>query len=180
MDLTNIDDQIKSHLYTQDYAPKPHIDGVKIIPIKNSVGDEGDFSEIIRLTNTGELESVPGFKLAQVNRTELFSGSIKAWHVHMKQNEIWYLPPQFHLLVGLWDVRKDSATFNKTMRINLGGGDSSLLYIPNGVAHGSAVFSHENVNLYYFVNQKFNIADPDEGRIRWDYLGKEFWSPERD
>ncbi len=180
MDINDIDDEIKSHLYTQDYSSMLQIEGVKIIPIKSSVGDEGDFSEILRLSDEGELEGIPGFKIAQINRTHLFAGSIKAWHVHFSQNEIWYLPPNSQLMVGLWDIRKESSTLNKTMRVNLGGGSSQLLLIPSGVAHGSAVYSNKPVDLFYFVNQKFNINDPDEKRIPWDYLGKEFWSPERD
>lgn len=180
MDIIEIDDTIKPSVYTQDYTPKIQIEGIKIIPIKCSVGDEGDFSEIIRLNPDGEIETLPGFKLAQVNRTHLFAGSIKAWHVHQKQNEIWYVPPQFQIMVGLWDLRKDSPTLNKTVRINLGGGASHMILIPRGVAHGSAVFGDQAVNMYYFVDQHFNINDPDEKRVRWDFLGKEFWQPERD
>lgn len=180
MDITDIDDQIASHIYTQDYSSKVQLEGVKLIPVKYSIGDEGDFSEVMRLNERGEIEAIPGFKLAQVNRTQLFVGSVKAWHAHLKQNEIWYLPPQFQMMVGLWDLRKNSSTLNKTMRINLGGGNSHLLYIPSGVAHGSAVFGREMVNLYYFVDQHFNLSDPDEKRIRWDYLGADFWKPERD
>lgn len=180
MDINDIDDQIKPNVYTQNYTTMPLIDGVKLIPVTYSVGDEGDFSEILRLDNQGEIIALPGFKLAQVNRTQLFAGSVKAWHAHLKQNEIWYLPPQFQLMVGLWDIRKDSATRNKTMRINIGGGNSHMLFIPSGVAHGSAVFSNEPINLYYFVDRHFDMTNPDEKRIRWDYLGKEFWTPERD
>lgn len=180
MDIQDVDEQVAPHIYTEDYTPKVQIEGVALIPIKRSVADEGDFSEIIRLNKEGEIQAVPGFKLAQVNRTEVFAGSVKAWHMHLHQNEIWYLPPQFQLMVGLWDLRKNSPTKGKTMRINLGGGNSNMLYIPSGVAHGSAVFGNGPVNLYYFVDHHFDIQNPDEKRIRWDYLGKEFWSPERD
>ena len=180
MDIQDIDDLVQSHVYTQDYATKVTIEGVKLIPVKYSVGDEGDFSELMRLDDKGEVEAMPGFKLAQINRTQLFPGSVKAWHLHLKQNEFWYLPPQFQMMVGLWDLRKHSQTVNKTMRVNVGGGTSCLLYVPCGVAHGAAVFGNRNIELFYFVNQKFDIKDPDEKRIRWYYLGKEFWSPERD
>jgi dTDP-4-dehydrorhamnose 3,5-epimerase len=173
-------DGAREKIYTQDYSPSVQIEGVQIIDIKSHVGDEGDFSEILRLDEKGELVTIPGFKLAQVNRTILFANSVKAWHVHFKQNEIWYLPPNHQLFVGLWDLRKSSSTANKTMRVNLGGGHSQLLFIPNGVAHGSANFMNRPVNLFYFVNEVFDAAQPDEQRLNWDAVGADFWKPVRD
>lgn len=182
LDLTDDDliSEVSRKVYVQDYAPSPVIDGVKLVTIKNFIGEEGDFSEVLRLNEQGEMTAFPGFKLAQVNRTVLFANSVKAWHLHYKQNEIWYLPPQHYLLVGLWDVRRDSPTVNTLMRIPLGGGSSQLLFIPPGVAHGSANFYHQPVNLYYFVDHQFNLQDPDEHRIPWDTKGKEFWQPVKD
>lgn len=177
----DLDDTLKSKVYAQNYSLlKEKIGDVQIIPVKDMIGDEGDFSELMRFNDQGECESVPGFKIAQINRTRLFPQSVKAWHVHLKQDEMWYVPPTFQLFVGLWDLRKNSPTKGKSMRINLGGGISSLLFIPKGVAHGSANFSQDNIELFYFVNQKFNIEDPDEKRLPWNALGEKFWEPERD
>ena len=178
--LDDIEETIKPKIYNQSYEKAKEIDGVKIIKLKHLVADEGDFAEVVRLNTNGEMEGLPGFKIAQINRTKLFHGSIKAWHVHFKQNEIWYVPHSFQLFVGLWDTRKNSSTVNNTMRINLGGGDSKLLYIPAGVAHGSMNLSNQSVELFYFVDQQINIKEPDEKRIPWEAAGKEFWSPERD
>lgn len=181
-DLTmeDVDETVRSKIYTQSYTTTPKIEGVRIIPVENHLGEDGDFSEIIRLNEKGELHNVSGFKLVQVNRTYLFSKSVKAWHVHFKQDEIWYLPPIHSLFVGLWDIRKNSPTKNVTMRLTLGGGISSLLYIPSGVAHGSANFLERPVNLFYLVNKLFDMNDPDEQRIPWDTKGSEFWLPVRD
>ncbi|OGH18082.1 MAG: hypothetical protein A3F31_03740 [Candidatus Levybacteria bacterium RIFCSPHIGHO2_12_FULL_38_12] len=156
------------------------MEGVKIVPLEIYLAEDGDFAEVVRINENGKLEQVPGFKLAQVNRTRLNPGSLKAWHLHLKQDEIWYVIPTGLLFVGLWDIRKDSPTNGVTMRIVLGGGKSSLLFIPQGVAHGSANFSHEEVHLFYFVNKQFNLNNPDEHRIPWDSKGADFWTPERD
>lgn len=180
IDINDINSELHSEVKVQDYSKKEVIEGVKIVNLNDITDEVGDFCEILRIDSKGELELFPGFKLAQINRTRLLPGSVKAWHLHFKQDELWYVPPLFHLFVGLWDVREKSPTKGATMRIALGDGKSRLLYIPKGVAHGSAVFSTEPVNLYYFVNQQFNIKDPDERRIRWDYLGAEFWTPQRD
>lgn len=166
--------------FIQDYTPRVNIEGTKIIDMKVSVGEEGDFSELFRLNEQGKLEIVPDFQLRQINRTNLFAGSIKAWHVHFKQDEIWYLPPIYQLTVGLWDLRKDSPTAGQKYKLILGGGQSRAIYIPHGVAHGSANYSSENVQLFYFVNQQFNMQEPDEYRLHWDAASADFWKPERD
>lgn len=173
-------DSIANNVFVQDYSSKTKIDGVQVIDLPRFTTDEGDFSEIIRLNDQGELEVVPGFKLQQINRTRIFPGSVKAWHVHKKQDEIWYTSPYNQLFVGLWDLRKGSPTEGKTMRVTIGGGKSHLLYIPKGVAHGNANFSNKETELFYFVTQKFNLNEPDELRLHWDACGKEFWTPERD
>lgn len=166
--------------YVQDYSPRKFIAGVIVTNLKNFVGEEGDFSELVRLDEKGELEAYPGFKLRQVNRTRMFPSTIKAWHLHLKQSEIWYIPPSARMLVALWDTREDSETFNQTMRFAAGGGNSLMIYIPNGVAHGAWNYSTEPVDFNYFVNAQFDMEDPDEHRIRWDFLGADFWELAKD
>ena len=178
--IDDIDEQVKDKVYTQDYSKKEAIQGVKTISLNHYTDEEGDFGEVVRLNADGELEQVPGFRLAQINRTRLFPGSIKAWHLHSKQDEIWYLPPSKDLFVGLWDVRKNSPTNGTLTRLVLGGGKSELLFIPRGIAHGSANFSLVDANLFYLVNDKFNIKNPDELRIPWDAAGADFWKSKCD
>lgn len=178
--VNDIDEKIKEKVYTQDYSPKTVIDGVKIIEKDFLVGEDGDFSEVLRLNENNEIEVFPGFKLAQVNRTKIYPGIVKAWHLHYKQDEIWYLLPDDHIILGLWDIRKDSPTKDATMRIVLGGGKAHLAFIPKGVAHGSSTIINHPVTVIYFVNQQFDIKNPDEQRIAWDSLGKDFWLPKRD
>lgn len=178
--LADISQKIAKKIYTQNYAPLITIKDVLMLPLTNHISEEGDFGEIMRIGKDGNVENIPDFQINQINRTKLFPGSIKAWHLHFAQDEIWYISPEDTIFVGLWDIRQKSPTHNVKQRIVLGGGNSSLLFIPRGVAHGSANFSGRSVELFYFVNQKFNPATPDEKRIPWDFLGKEFWTPARD
>lgn len=178
--LDDIDEQVKSKVYTQDYSKKEAIDGVKIVSLLHYPSEEGDFGEIIRLSGNGELEQVPGFKLTQINRTRLLPGSVKAWHLHLNQDEIWYLPPNSDLFVGLWDVRRNSRTNGNLTRLVIGGGKSELLFIPRGVSHGAANFTLTEADLFYLVNEKFDPKNPDELRIPWDAAGADFWKPKRD
>ena len=177
--MDDIDEARRGEIYIQDYSAKPTIDGVKIIPVKNFIGEDGDFSEIIRL-NHGEIEGIEGMQVAQVNRSKLLPGSIKGWHLHFEQEDIFYLPPSDSLLVGLWDLRKSAGTAGVSMKITLGAGVSSLLYIPRGVAHGMVNISGEPIDLFYFVNSQFDAKNPDERRLPWDSLGADFWTPQKD
>lgn len=178
--LEDIDEKFKEKVYVQDYSKKPTIEGLKIVEIKNFVGEDGDFSEIIRLDENGSIEGFEGFKLAQVNRTKMLPGVIKAWHLHLGQDEFWYVTPSSHLLAGFLDLRKNSSTKGIDMRIPMGGGKSQLIFIPKGVAHGCANVSKKPATMLYFVDQKFNINNPDEQRLSWDILGKDYWQPKRD
>ena len=177
--LSDIDEKARGKIYIQDYSAKPTIEGVKIIPVKNYISEDGDFSEIIRMKN-GKVAGLEDFEVVQLNRSKLLPGSIKGWHLHFQQEDIFYLPPSDFLLVGLWDLRRNSKTNGISMKITLGAGQSSLLYVPRGVAHGMANVSNQDIELFYFVNQQFDFNNLDERRLPWDSLGPDFWEPKRD
>ena len=177
--LDDINEESRGQLFVQDYSAKPTIEGVKIIPVKNFVSEDGDFSEIIRMTG-GKIEGLEEVDVKQVNRSRLLSGSVKAWHLHFGQDDIFYLPPSDSLFVGLWDLRKSSKTNGVSMRITLGAGQSSLLYIPRGVAHGMTNISGQPIDLFYFVTAQFDPQNPDERRVPWDALGADFWTPKKE
>lgn len=177
--LDDIDEKLKAHISVQDYSPGKLPEGVKLLDIKNMVGEDGDFSEIFRFSESGQTEQFPNLKIAQINRSCLSAGCLKAWHLHLKQDEIWYVPPHGKLTVGLFDIRKNSPTNGLAVKIVLGGTKSQLLFIPKGVAHGCANFSRHDVDLFYFVSKKFDISDPDEKRLPWDICGEHFFKPEK-
>lgn len=172
-------DVAQQKLYTQRYDKKTVIQDVQLIPLKHFVSDEGDFGELVRLNSGGAVEAMPSFVVRQISRSRIVPGAIKGWHMHFEQDELWYVAPNEQLFIGLWDCRKNSTTSNETMRINAGGGESSLIYIPRGVAHGCANFSSKDVSLLYYMNNTFNSTNPDEQRIPYDTLTN-FWLPERD
>ncbi|MFH1832943.1 MAG: dTDP-4-dehydrorhamnose 3,5-epimerase family protein [Candidatus Levyibacteriota bacterium] len=177
--LDGIDEKFRDKVSVQDYSKKPQIDGVKILDINKFVGEDGHFSELIHFNERGECEEFPGFKVAQVNRAKVLPHAIKAWHIHFKQDEIWYVYPEEHLFVGLFDVREGSKTKEVSMKVVLGG-KSRLLFIPKGIAHGCANVTDNPANIFYFVSQKFDIKDPDEKRLPWDILGKDFWEAKKE
>jgi dTDP-4-dehydrorhamnose 3,5-epimerase len=168
-------DNQQGRVFVQDYSKKPVIEGVKVVEMRNMVGEDGDLTEIFHLNEHGESEEFPGFFLKQVNRSLVMPGAIKAWHLHFNQDDIWHILPHDRLTVALWDTRKDSPTSGVTMKLALGGGKSHAVYIPRGVAHGTVNHSQNPATIMYFVNQKFDLASPDENRLPWDSLGANFW-----
>lgn len=176
----DIDKKYSSNIYIQDYSGKPTIEGVQIIPLKNMVGEDGDFAEVVRINDAGEIEQIPGLKVKQINRSSLHGNAIKAFHLHYRQDEIWHLIPSSKALIGLWDLREGSPTKGQTMRLTLGGGTAKLLYIPRGVAHGLRNLLDTPAELMYLVSELFNLEDPDERRLKWDSLGADFWESARD
>lgn len=141
----------------------------------NFFADEGgDFHEITRLTE-GIASIVGGFEIRQINRSRFNPGLVKAFHLHLKQDEVWAVHPLDRLLVGLIDARKGSGTEGVSMRVVLGGGKAKLLFIPRGVAHGGMVLGINPIDVIYLVNQYFEKESPDEWRLNWNVLGDDFW-----
>ncbi|MDO8471582.1 MAG: dTDP-4-dehydrorhamnose 3,5-epimerase family protein [bacterium] len=174
MNSDNVIAKVKDKVTTQDYTPTTQITGVEILELKEFVDDGGSFLELARL-QTGLLQAKPDFTVRQINFSLVQPGGIKAFHLHYNQNECWFVPPAQRLLLGLYDVRQDSATAEVTMRLALGGHKARLVFIPAGVAHGVANLENTAGNLIYLADQNFSLEQPDEQRLPYDILGADFW-----
>jgi dTDP-4-dehydrorhamnose 3,5-epimerase len=177
MDLT---DAAKRALAIQDYGPAPAIDGVEIADLKRFVDDGGSFLELGRLSR-GLHATFPGFEVRQVNYSEMEPGAIKAFHVHRRQTDVWFVPPGDRMLLVLLDVRAASGTRNVQRRLVLGDGTSRLVRIPPGVAHGVKNLATTRGRIIYLVDVQFSPVpeDCDEGRLPWDFAGAEIWDVAR-
>ena len=164
----------------QSYTPAQAIDGVEVIELKRFGDDGGNFTELVR-ANEGRAEALRDFTVRQVNYSEVESGVIKAFHVHTRQTDVWYVPPSDRMLVVLLDVRKGSRTESARMRLMLGNGASRLLRIPPGVAHGLRNMAATTGRVIYLTDLHFT-AEPsqcDEGRLPWDFAGTDVWEVTR-
>lgn len=169
-------DAARRALAHQDYSPAPPIAGVDIAELRRFVDDGGAFTELGRLTG-GAHGAFPGFEVRQVNYSEIDPGVIRAFHLHRRQTDVWYVPPDDKMLLVLLDVRAGSATEHARRRIVLGGGTSRLVRIPPGIAHGVRNIGAARGRIIYFVDAHFS-PDPDEGdegRLPWDFAGAGVW-----
>ena len=136
------------------------IDGVAFKELDTHRDERGFFREIIRVTDDFFEE---GF--GQWSQSLMYPGIIKAWHIHKKQTDWWYVSTGV-LKVVLYDRRRESSTYRQTMEIMLGDDhEARVLKIPPGVAHGCKCLSGP-ANLFYITSHPY---DPeDEGRIPHD------------
>ena len=175
MELTNVIKEDAAKVTMQDYSPSPKIDGVSFVELKEFADCGGSFMELARLTD-GKLEGVDNFAPRQINYSVVEGGTVKAFHLHLSQNEFWFIPPAQRMLMGLYDVRADSPTKGNVMRFVLGAHKPRLLYIPAGVAHGTANLGQSTNTIIYITDQQFNLENLDEQRLPWDTLGADFWT----
>jgi dTDP-4-dehydrorhamnose 3,5-epimerase len=132
------------------------IDGVVLKELVTHEDERGFFREVIRETD----EFFTHF--GQWSHSLMHPGSAKAWHIHRKQTDWWYVIGA--LKVALYDTREDSATRGSLMEFLMGDGHPTCLRIPPGVAHGCKALERSHV-LYVTSN----VYDPeDEGRIPYD------------
>src|SRR3990167_1805336 len=92
--LGDISNKLQKDVFVQDYSKKPLIEGVKIVEVKRMAGEDGTFEDLLPLDTTGHLELFPEIQVRQINRSKLLSGSVKAWHLHFSQEDVWYVAPE--------------------------------------------------------------------------------------
>ncbi|MBK8101036.1 MAG: dTDP-4-dehydrorhamnose 3,5-epimerase family protein [Planctomycetes bacterium] len=173
---TRINAKARAAFSIQDYAGRPSIDGVQIVELKRFNDDGGAITELGRLT-AGMHGQLAGFECKQMNYSEMEPGAVKAFHMHHRQTDVWYVPPCDKLLLVLHDCRAGSKTEGNTLRFVLGDGKDRLVRIPPGVAHGAANIGQKTGRIIYMVDVQFSPkpGECDEGRLPWDFLGAEIW-----
>ena len=178
--MTEFNAQAKSRYSKQDYGGKKRIEGVEIVELKRFNDDGGSMTELGRL-DAGVHKQLPGFVVKQVNYSVLEPLAIKAFHLHSKQTDVWFVSPSDKLLLVLADVRMGSPTEGTVWRFVLGDGNSRLVRIPPGVAHGARNLRPATPTaIIYFVDVQFSTDDKcDEGRLPWDHFGAQVWDVER-
>lgn len=136
------------------------IEGVVLKDLITHRDERGFFRELIRQTDEFFSE---GF--GQWSHSLMYAGVIKAWHIHERQVDWWYVATGV-LKVALYDTRTDSPTGGELMEFLMGDGQPDcVVKMPPGVAHGCKAVSGP-VNLFYVTSGVYDPAD--EGRMPHD------------
>lgn len=146
------------------------IDGVVFKELVTHADPRGFFREIIRKTDSFFTD---GF--GQWSHSLMLDGVIKAWHYHRVQTDYFYVVSGV-VRVGLYDLRKESATYRRSMDFLMGEvKSSSVVKIPPGVAHGVRTIRGP-VHLLYMMT---HVYDPnDEVRLPYNDPSIDFdWGP---
>jgi hypothetical protein len=112
--------------------------------------------------------SSTGFKCARSTKhTE--PGVIKAFHVHKRQYDVWYVPPEDRVLLVLVDLREEAASRRTVLKVLLAW---QLDARQDSARGGPRLQEHRNgtAHLIYFTSEHFSPepATTDEGRLPWD------------
>jgi len=137
------------------------IHGVKFKPLAVFADDRGILMEVLR-DDEALLE-----RFGQTTYTMSYPGTIKAFHWHRKQDDLWFVATGMAQVV-LHDLREDSPTKGRTEVYCMGEHRYGLLLIPRGVAHGYRVLGEKPVGLIYHTTRSYNPKEPDEERIAHD------------
>jgi len=176
--ILTIDDivkQFRRNIKKQKYQFQKTIEGVQLLDLKLHPAEDGYFLELARIDKKNIIKNLSEFTVKQISYSITNPGGIKAWHLHYKQEDVWIVPPDNRILVGLYDLRINSPTKGVSMKIILGDFQGKLLFIPRGVAHGYANLSTKPSAIIYLTNNDFDPNNPDEQRLPWDLFGKDFW-----
>lgn len=141
------------------YTVSMKIDGVVFKDLITHTDERGFVRELIRRSDDFFDE------FGQWSHSQMFTGVIKAWHVHQKQTDWWYVAGGV-LKVALFDTRSDSPTAGRTMEFLMGDDQQCrIVRIPPGVAHGCKCLKGP-AHLFYITSRSYDPAD--EGRIPHD------------
>jgi dTDP-4-dehydrorhamnose 3,5-epimerase len=179
--IVKVSPELKSLFTFQDYGKRPAIDGVVVHALRRFAEDGGSMTELSRFAE-GVPAPFPGFGLAQVNYSTLQPSVIKAFHLHHRQTDIWFVPPEDRVVLVLVDVRAGSPTEKTVTKLMLGDGQSLLVRIPPGVAHGCRNVGNAPARIIYMTDVQFSPepAATDEGRLPWDFVGADIWEPSKE
>lgn len=137
------------------------IDGVVLKPLRVYCDDRGLLMEVLRSDD-------PFYRgFGQTTFTMSYPGTIKAFHWHRRQDDLWFVVDGMAQVV-LYDLRETSPTRGQTDVYYLGRHNRQLLVIPAGVAHGYRVLGNEPVLLLYHTTEPYNPQQPDEERIPYN------------
>lgn len=133
------------------------IKSIQIKQLTTHPDSRGFFREVIRASD-------PFFvgAFGQWSHSMMYTGTIKAWHLHQKQTDFWYCAGGVIRAV-VCDV--DTKEINEFVM-----GDNQppiVLKIPPGIAHGCKVLQGP-AHLLYITSAEYDGTD--EGRLPFDSL----------
>lgn len=146
------------------------IEGAIIKHLKSWPDDRGHFTEIFRHTE----DVAKDFDVVQTSLTMTRPGTIKAFHYHLNQDDI-FCPLAGAIRIALVDFRVDSPTFGLANSIFCGEHHLKAVRIPRGVAHGYEVLGNQEMTMVYYTDQVYEPTDEFRQQFDDPTIGFTWW-----
>lgn len=134
------------------------IKGVSVKKLKIIPDDRGRLMEILR--SDDKIYK----KFGQVYMTTAYSGVVKAWHFHQKQDDN-FTCVYGKIRLALYDARKKSSTYREINEFILSTDDPILVTIPQMVYHGFKGIADCESIVINTPTMPYNYKKPDEQRL---------------
>ena len=154
-------------------AEEGQIEGAIIKHLRSWPDDRGHFTEIFR----HDEPVAENFETLQTSLTMTRPDTIKAFHYHMTQDDI-FCPLIGEIRIALVDFRVDSPTFGYANSIFCGEHHLKAVRIPRGIAHGYEVLGNNPMTMVYYTDQVYTPSDEhrqnfDDPAIAFTWWGVE-------
>ena len=137
------------------------IEGVVVKDLRVIPDERGHLMEMLRSDD----EVFERFGQAYITTT--YPGVIKAWHMHLKQDDNVVCVRGMVKLV-LYDDREGSASKGEIMELCLGEHKPVLVHVPSGVYHGWKCVSEHEAYVVNMPTELYDYENPDEHRLPFD------------
>jgi dTDP-4-dehydrorhamnose 3,5-epimerase len=134
------------------------IEGVVTKKLTVHPDERGRLMEILRHDD----EIFSGF--GQVYMTTTYSGVVKAWHYHKKQDDFITCVKGMLKLV-IYDAREGSPTKGEVNEFFIGDYNPMMVKVPHRVYHGWKCISLEEALVINVPTEAYNPKEPDEFRL---------------
>jgi len=133
------------------------IEGIKLINLKKITNDRGFLQEVIRTDD-------PFFtKFGQVYFTFTNNNITKAWYKHTAQTDYIFVV-KGTMKIGLFDQRKNTATFGHKCIYHISAEKPQLIKIPPGIWHGFKAINSD-LMLLHVNSEAINFEHTDEEKL---------------
>ena len=143
------------------------IEGVKVTPLRQILDERGKIMHMLR-------NDSPGFeRFGEIYFSCVYSGAIKAWHIHRKMT-LNYAVPHGHIKFVLYDDRPDSPTKGELQELFLGIDNYCLVTVPPMVWNGFKGIGTEmaivaNCSTIPHDSDEIDRLDPFSPSIPYDW-----------
>jgi dTDP-4-dehydrorhamnose 3,5-epimerase len=131
--------------------------GMRLLSLTSHPDARGTFTEIFR--NQWDLGPQP----VQWSMVQSGANVMRGVHVHWAHWD-YLLVVQGEMLLGVRDLRTDSATFGSALLLRLAADDPHLAIVPPGIAHG---FYYAQPATHVYAMSEYHDVKGERG-CRWD------------